>query len=795
MAAIDGQPVALGGLTASEAASRLSTQGPNTVPAARRRRVRSLLGKLMGPVAWMLEAAAVLELVVGKVTEAGIVVALLVFNGVLSAVQEGRAADALALLQQRLAVQCRVRRDGDWQLIDAAGLVTGDVVHIRVGDVVPADLHLEDGGVGVDESVLTGESRQAERGPGEAVFAGSTVRRGESTGTVTATGARTSFGRTAELVRTAKTVSHLEQLVFRIVWALLAMDGALVVAIAVYAVVTHLPAREIVPFVLILVIASVPVALPATFTLATSLGSAAMTKGGALVTHLAAVEEAAAMDLLCTDKTGTITQNILTVAALHPYGPATETDLLRDGALASAESTQDPIDLAVLSAARARQVDLSAQQLSFTPFDPATKRSEAVVDDGHGQRRRVIKGAPQVVAALIAGAPAIGADVDAVAAGGRRVIAVAAGPDAAAGSAGGAGLELVGLIGLADPPRPDSADLVSQLRDLGVRVVMVTGDTAPTALGVARLVGIGERVAPAQLLSSPSADLEEFDIFAGVLPVDKLQLVQRAQQAGHIVGMTGDGVNDAPALKRAEVGIAVASATDVAKAAASVVLTTPGLGPIISAVEMGRRIYQRMLTYTINKVVKTFQVALFLGLGLLITGTFVTTPRLILLLLFANDFATMSLATDHVGFSATPDRWRIRSIVTAALEVAVPWLAFSFGTYYVGRDVLHLPLAQVQTLVFLMLVFTGQATVYLVRERRYLWSSRPSRWMLTATIADIAVVTVLATSGILMVPISWGDATGTLAAVMLAAVGLDISKVRLQNIRGPASATRQNASP
>jgi H+-transporting ATPase len=760
------------GLTAVQAASALARYGPNTVPAAARRRLRALAGKLMGPVPWMLEAAIVLELVVGKVTEAVIVAVLLVFNGVLSAVQEGRAADALALLQQRLAVQARVLRDGSWELMDASGLVPGDVTHIRLGDVIPADLRLDDGAVGVDESVLTGEARQAERGAGDQVFAGSTVRRGEATATVTATGGSTSFGRTAGLVRTAKTVSHLEQLVLRIVWALLAMDGALAVAIAVYAVVTHLPAREILPFVLILVIASVPVALPATFTLATSLGALEMARGGALVTRLSAIEEAAAMDLLCTDKTGTITQNALAVAALRPYGPATEDDLLRDAALASAESTQDAIDLAVLAAARARHVDLSAQQVSFVPFDPSTKRSESVVRSGGGQRR-VIKGAPQVVAALAAGSPDIAADVEKLAAGGSRVLAVAAGS--------GGELRLTGLIALADPPRPDSAHLISRLGDLGIRVVMVTGDTAPTAAGVARLVGIGERVAPPESLTAPGAALDGFDIFAGVLPADKLRLVEREQKAGHVTGMTGDGVNDAPALKRAEVGIAVSSATDVAKAAASIVLTTAGLGPVISAVETGRRIYRRMLTYTLNKIIKVFQVALFLGLGLLITGTFVTTPRLILLLIFANDFVTMSLATDHVSFSAAPDRWSVPSMVRTSLGVAVPWLAFSFATFYIGRDVLGLRTAQIQTLVFLMLVFTGQATIYLVREHRHLWSSAPSRWMLGGTIADIAAVTVLATSGTLMASISWADAAGMLAAVALATLALDFGKVRLLN--------------
>jgi H+-transporting ATPase len=751
----------------------LAEHGPNTVAQASPHRLWSFVGKLMGPVPWMLEAAIILELVVGKISGAVIIAVLLVFNGVLSTVQEGRAADALALLQQRLAVQARARRDGEWQLVDASVLVVGDVVHVRAGDVVPADLRLDDGGVGVDESVLTGESKQAERAGGDQIFAGSTLKRGEATATVTATGAATSFGRTAELVRAAKTVSHLERLVFRIVWALLAMDGALVVAIVVYAVVTHRPAHEILPFVLILVIASVPVALPATFTFATSLGALEMAKGGALVTHLSAIEEAAAMDLLCTDKTGTLTQNVLAVSAVHPYGSSSDDDVLRDGALASAEATQDAIDLAILAAAKDRHVDLSAEQVSFVPFDPSTKRSEAVVKDGDGQRR-VIKGAPQVVAPLTAGAPDITADVAQLAKDGRRVLAVATG---GAGQSGE--LHLVGLIGLADPPRPDSADLVTRLGDLGIRVVMVTGDTAPTALGVAGLVGVGGRVAPVGTLGTDTAAIDDFDIFAGVLPADKVRLVERQQAAGHVVGMTGDGINDAPALKRAEVGIAVSSATDVAKAAASMVLTTPGLAAIISAVETGRRIYNRMLTYTLNKVIKTFQVALFLGLGLLVTGTFVTTPQLILLLIFANDFVTMSLATDHVGFSPAPNRWQVSSIVKAALGVAGPWLAFSFATYYVGRDTLDLSLGQVQTLVFVMLVFTGQATIYLVRERHHLWASMPSRWMIGGTVADIVVVAALATTGTLMSAVNIADVAGTLAAVIITTLALDAAKVQI----------------
>ncbi len=780
-----------GGLTGAEAAARLAQYGPNEIGQERRHRIRELAGKLSGPVPWMLEAAIVLEIAAGKAAEAVIIALLVVFNAVLSFVQEDKAHGALALLRQRLQVRARVRRDGRWQVTDARDLVPGDLVHVRLGDVVPADVTVTDGTVRADQSVLTGESAQAEAGPGGRLFAGSLLRRGEATGTVTATGAATYYGRTAELVRTARTVSHLEQTIFRVVWALLALDGALVVAIGAYGIVTNLPLAELLPFVLILVVASVPVALPATFTLATALGAAELAHAGVLATRLSAIEEAAAMDLLCTDKTGTITANKLAVATVRPYRGAEVSQVLALAAAASDDATQDPIDLAVLAAARSAGVAGPAARLSFTPFDPATKRSEAVIRQD-GSRVRVVKGAPQVVAALAEASPAVSQDVAAMADGGARVLAVASG---APPGPGGPGLELAGLISLADPPRPDSAVLITRLTELGIRVIMVTGDTAATATAVARQVGIGTRIGHAATVQEPAAprarpavpatgpaEPEEglgFDVLAGVLPEDKLRLVERAQRAGHVTGMTGDGVNDAPALRRAEVGIAVATATDVAKSAASIVLTDPGLANIVAAVETGRRVYQRMLTYTLNKIVKTFQIALFLAVGLLVTRQFVTTPRLVLLLLFANDFVTMSLAADHVSFSPRPDRWRVPALSLAALGIAVPWLAVSFATFYAGRDVLHLGLPATQTLVFVMLVATGQATVYLVRERRHLWHSRPSTWMLTATAADLVVVLILASLGILMAPVPLGYLLVLLGAVGAATLILDAVKVPL----------------
>lgn len=660
-------------------------------------------------------------------------------------------------------------RDGRWQLVAARNLVPGDVVHLRMGDLVPADLHLVEGQIQLDQSSLTGESLPVEMGPGADVWSGSVVTRGEASGQVTATGARTRFGKTAELVRSAKTVSHLETVIFGIVKYLLLLDIALVVALLVYAVATGMALTEVIPFALILLVASVPVALPATFTLATALGSLELAKRGVLVTRLSAIEEAAAMDVLASDKTGTITENRLTLAALEPANGMTENELLRIAAIACDEATQDPIDLAILDACRERSLPYSTpRRIRFTPFDPQTRRSETLFEE-NSLTRRAVKGAAHEVAVL-AGAPDIAAEVEALAARGYRVLGVAIGDEST--------LRFAGLVALQDPPRKDSAALVENLRQLGVRVVMVTGDGQATARTVAQEVGIGERACPASMLAENAASsIQECDVFAQVFPEDKFHLVQALQHAGHVTGMTGDGVNDAPALKQAEVGIAVANATDVAKAAASLVLTNPGLTDVVAAVETSRRIYQRMLTYTLNKIIKTLEIAIFMSVGVMLTGVFVITPLLIVLLLFTNDFITMSIATDRVEFSRKPERWRIPNLMATAAPLAALILLLSFSVFFIGRDGLHLPLAQLQTLIFVMLVFTGLGNVYLVRERRHFWRSRPSRWLLIATVIDIAAVCFMASQGILMTAISPVLIGGLLVVAMVYLVLMDFLKI------------------
>lgn len=760
------------GLTSTEAAERLKRSGPNEVKEQHANPWLAFVRKFWAPVPWMLEAAVLLTLILGRQADAVIISLLLIFNAILSYAQENRAGNALALLRERLAINSRVLRDGHWQLVPARELVPGDVVHVRVGDVVPADLRLLEGDLQLDQSALTGESVPREAAPGETIYSGSVLQRGESTGEVVATGAGTYFGKTAQLVQSATTATHLESTILTIVKYLMAVDVLLVMSVLAYALLAHIAVTDVLPFALIILIASVPAALPATFTVAQALGALEMAKRGVLVTRLSAIEEAAMMDVLCTDKTGTITNNQLSLGELHPYPSFTSDQLLDLATMASDAASQDPIDLAIL---RGKPETNSADgyvRLSFTPFDPATKRTEATLSKD-GEELHVVKGMPEIVVSMVKDTISdLPEQVEMLASKGYRVLAVAAGSEGQ--------LRLAGLLGLMDSPRPDSQDLIAQLRHLGIRIKMVTGDTAATALAIARQVGIGEKVCGRQELESDAnGAASKYDVFPGVFPEEKFDLVRSLQQAGHVVGMTGDGVNDATALKQAEVGIAVATATDVAKAAASMVLTAPGLVDVVSAVESSRRIYQRMLTYTLNKVVKTFQVAFFLSIAFFITRSFVVTPFLLVLLIFANDFVTMSIATDHVGYSSKPDRWHVGALMAAAGLLSLGVLAESFLVLYLAEGPFHLQLPQIQTLLFAMLVFSGQATVYLVRARRHFWTARPSRTLAAATAADIVVVSILASRGILMAPVNPFMVLAVLGIAVLFMVLMDPAKVAL----------------
>jgi len=766
------RPVSSSGLTSEEAARLLAEIGPNAIAEAKPHPWLAFLKCMWGPIPWMLEVTLILEIILGKYDEAAVIGVLVLFNAVISTVQEKRSSDALAMLRKRLQLSARVRRDGEWRTLPSEQLVPGDVIHIRMGDLLPADVQLLDGNLLLDQSALTGESLPVEVAAGGMGYSGTTVQHGEATAIVTATGMRTRFGRTAELVRTAKSQSNLETVIFSVTKTLVILDGILALAVVMDALLTHMPLLQVLPFTLILLVASVPAALPATFAIATALGAQELAHQGVLVTNLSAIEEAAGMDVLCTDKTGTLTENRLSVTALHPYTTADENELLRLAAMACDPATQDPLDLAILQRAREHNVLPDwGQRLRFQPFDPTSKRSEADFQQ-NGLFIHVTKGAPHVIATLTANPPAsLETDVEYLADQGYRVLAVAHGD--------GQVLQLTGLVALQDPPRPDSAALIAQLRDWGVRVIMVTGDGLSTARAVARQIGIGDQAGTAQALQAGEEPNPICNVFAEVLPEHKFVLVQSLQKHGHICGMTGDGVNDAPALKQAQVGIAVSNATDVAKAAASLVLLRPGLGNIFSTIQVSRQIYQRMLTYTLNKIIKTIQVAGFLSLGLILSGSFVTTPLLVVLLMLANDFVTMSIATDRVRPSRKPDRWDVRAMLVPALSLALPLLALTFGIFLAGRNLLHLSIGELQTLSFITLVFTGQGTVYLVRERHHFWAARPGRWLMRASVLDILMVTLLASCGIFMQAIPLWLTLSTLLLVAVALLALDALKVQI----------------
>lgn len=759
----------LTGLSSAQAAELLAKHGRNELASLPSRPLRRFLAKLWGPVPMMLEATAILEATLARWSEVSIIGTLLLLNGIISFLTEDHARIAMELLRAHLTIMARVLRDGSWREIPARELVPGDVIRIRVGDVLAADLQVLEGEVLIDRAALTGESLPVSIGPSVDAFAGSIVKRGEATGKVLATGVGTKFGRTAQLVATRGRRSNLSILVVRIVRALLVFDSVLVVLILGYAALGAIPFRDAVLFAAALLIAAVPVALPATFTLAAAVGSLDLTRRGIFVTHLPSIEDAAVMDVLCCDKTGTLTENRLRLGAVHANVGFSARSVIALAAACSDASTQDPLDLAILAAVEGPPLERTA----YVPFDPSTKRAEATIRF-EGDRIRATKGAPGVLAALVLNPGEWATVVNELAADGSRVLAVAVSDPAP-----GTGMRLAGFIGLRDSLRSDTRLAIDELRQLGVRIKMVTGDGRATAAAVARELGLKGAVLDAPEMLGVAEDVTEsfegYDIIAGVYPEGKYTLVNQLQKAGHVVGMTGDGVNDAPALRTADVGIAVANATDVAKAAAAIVLTRPGLASLPLVVQSGRRIYQRMLTYTLNKLVKTIHVSAFLTAGLFLLGDFVVRPRHVLLLLLANDLVTMSLATDRVQPSTRPDSWNVGALLRSSIPLALLWSILTLGAVLAARHALHLNLPEVQTVGFLALVATAQANVYLLRVRTSGWGSRPSPAMLGGTTLAILGSATLAGTGtlttrlpILYVAVIFGGTAAVFALMMMA---------------------------
>jgi H+-transporting ATPase len=726
------------------------------------------LAKFWAPVPWLLEAAIVLQVVLHKYIEAAVIGGLLIFNAALAAIQEGRTQATLDALKSRLALNASVKRDGVWKTIPAKELVRGDLVKLSLGGVVAADVHLLDGSILLDQSMLTGESLPIEAGAGTDTFAGALVRRGEATAEVTATGVHTKFGRTAELVRTAHVVSSQQKAVLRIVRNLAIFNGAVIILIGVYAYTHSMPWDEMIPLLLTSVLASIPVALPATFTLSSALGARALTRVGVLPTRLSAVDEAASIDVLCVDKTGTLTRNELSVTSVRPLPGFDEAHTLGLAALASSDGGQDSVDAAIRSAASHKPASDLPKLNSFVPFDPAKKIAEATATDANGGQQRIVKGAFTAIVSLTTPAPSADGIANELEKQGFRVLAVASGPPAS--------MQMVGLIALSDPPREDSASLVSELHALGVRTVMVTGDAPATAAIVAHEVGIEGAVCPAGPLPNDIKPAD-FAVFANILPEGKYDLVKAFQKNGDTVGMCGDGANDAPALRQAQIGIAVSTATDVAKSAAGVVLTTAGLGGIVSAVKEGRITFQRILSYTLNSVIKKIVQVLLLAIGLVMTGHAVLTPMLMVIVMITGDFLAMSFSTDRVRPSGSANSWAIGRITTAGVILGICFLGFCTALLAVGKLELRLGIEGLRTLSVVAIVFGSQATIYALRDRQHLWGLRPSVWLVSSSVADVLIISTLATFGIAMSPLPVWVVGGELAAAVAFGALLDLIKI------------------
>jgi len=751
------------GLTAEEAQRRLAQGGPNAIAERRRNPVLAFLGYFWAPIPWMIEVALMLSVLARHWTDAAIIAVLLAMNGLVAFAEEHQAANAIAALKQRLASSARVRRDGRWAEVPVRELVPGDVVRVRIGDVIPADLRiLDEVTMEVDQSALTGESLAAARSRGDTLYSGSVVQRGEAEALVYATGPSSYMGRTTALVQTAGTVSHFQRAVLRIGNYLIVVAVALVTATVVVSLLRGNAILETLEFALVVTIASIPVALPAVLSVTMAVGARKLAKQQAVVSHLPAVEELGGMDLLCSDKTGTLTQNRLAVEGRWRAAGVAENEMAAAAAGASRAESGDPIDQAVLAAVGELPAGLNI--VEFTPFDPVGKRTEATVCDSAGRRYRVSKGAPQVIAALCerdAGPGQVKGVVDGVvdgfAAHGYRSLAVAS----TAGTSGQGEWRLLGVLALADPPRGDSAETIRAAEELGVDVKMITGDQVAIGREVAHRVGLGENILDAATLDSSdeevSARVAEADGFAQVFPEHKYRIVKLLQAQGHIVGMTGDGVNDAPALKQADAGIAVDGATDAARGAADVVLLAPGLSVIVSAIRQAREIFARMTSYAIYRIAETIRVLLLITLAIVVMNFFPVTAAMIVLLALLNDGAILAIAYDRVRGSPKPAAWDMRAVLTVASVLGATGVLQTFLLFVLADTVFGLDRDLIRTLIYLKLSVAGHLTIFVTRTRGPFWSRpAPAPVLLGAVLVTQAIATLIAVYGVLMTPLGWG---------------------------------------
>ncbi|MGA2628234.1 MAG: plasma-membrane proton-efflux P-type ATPase [Candidatus Bathyarchaeia archaeon] len=770
------------GLSSSEAAKRLQQYGANEIVEKKRSALVAFLRYFWGPIPGMIEAAAIISAFLQNWDDLVIITALLVVNVIVRSWQENKASNEIELLKKKLALTAKVLRDGKWTDLPAKELVPGDIVRLRLGNIVPADTKLVDGAyLQIDESALTGESLPAEKHPGDVTFSSSIIRQGEMNALVVTTGMNTFYGRTTKLVEEAHTRSHFQGAVVKIGDYLIVLAVAMVTATSIAGLFRHQAPLELLEFGLVLIVAAIPAAMPAVLSICMTVGASALAKKEAIVSKLVAIDEMAGVDILCADKTGTITKNQLTVGEVKTFGKYTENDALLYATLASREEDKDPIDDTIISKAKtldAMPASISSYKVaSFKPFDPVSKRTEATVEakDGHGFQ--VTKGAPQVILSLVhdkSVEEVVNEVVNSFAAKGYRALGVAR-------AEGGKDWQYVGLIALSDPPREDSAATIKAAESMGIAVKMVTGDHVAIAKEVCREVGLGTNIVTSSSIlgksdSEAESVVEKADGFAEVFPEHKYRIVDLLQKKGHIICMTGDGVNDAPALKKADCGIAVAGATDAAKSAA-VVLTKLGLSVIIDAVTESRKIFQRMTNYAIYRISETFRVLFFISFSIIVFQLYPVTALMIVLLALLNDMPIMTIAYDNVKISQKPEKWNMRTLLGISSFLGSVGTVSSFGILIIGLQVLHLNPLILQSFIYLKLSVAGHLNLFVARTKGSFWSVRPAKPLFLAVILTQLTATIITVYGILLPAMGWELAALVWGYALTAFIVTDFLKV------------------
>ena len=737
------------GLSADDVKNRLKIYGFNEIKDAKKNPLLQFLHRYWGPMPWLLELAMVLSILLRHYFESIVIFVLLTVNAIIGFLKSRNSQKAVELLKKRLKIKARVLRDGKWIMADAREIVPGDIISVKLGDLVPADVYILNGDISVDESALTGESLPKDLNESDIIYSSSIVKRGEAKCIVVNTGVNTYFGKTVELVKIAKPKSKQEELMMAIVKYMMYLGIAASIVVSTYAVYLHKSILMIMSFIVTFLIGAVPVALPAVLTIVQAVGATDLSKKGVLVTRLDSIEDAASIDIFCFDKTGTITENKLSVKDAVPGSGYSKEDVVKMAALASKAEVMDTIDLAFIKYARDMNINLNGcEQISYVPFNPKNKWTEAVVEY-EGEAFKIIKGAVQKVLEICnmenSAFENINKTVEEFSKKGYRTIAIA--------KTNGEGAKFIGIMALTDPPRSDSKAMIAEIKTLGIKPIMLTGDSTAIAREIAGDVGIGSNIISASELNGLNKEeqlklIEESNGFAEVYPEDKYKIVKLLQDSGHMVGMTGDGVNDSPALKQAELGMAVSASTDVAKASASIVLTKPGLGEIIDSIKISRMTYQRMLTWVINKITKVIEVVGLLTIGFFWLHDIVISLLGMSLLVFANDFVTMTIATDNVKSTKSPNKWNIKNISIASLLLGMFFVAEYLLVIHIGINYFHLKWDRLQTLVMLSLVFNSQFRILIVRERKHFWSSFPSKNLITVNIITIIVFAMLGIFGI-----------------------------------------------